>query len=433
MNNKHNQNHIQMKSMSLILALLLVLSVFGGCGNKETVSTSGSAADSVTDGSASANDNEADADADSAEPSGEGTDGDMLFAGGSGSAEDPWKIATAEQLDRIRDDLTGHYILIGDIDLSGYENWMPIGTFQPRSDAPEDAEVPHPDYAFTGTFDGAGHTISNLTISCEAPMGAGLFGCASGTESNAASIGHFTLKDVNVSGFYLVGGAVGLQFMNCPVSDIHLEGDNKLTGMQGIGGIVGSGFDLISDCSATADVIVSGDDGACAGLIAGGTTMSSIKNCQVTGGSITAEGNATWGFGALCGAPWGAAEITDCKVSGTLITVNGENNRLVGGLVGFGGTYAPEAPAQITGCTVEDVTITVSETTDSVGGLIEAGKEMMEGSDQMSSFIISDCAVSGSISGGGNYVDAVVGDPACAASVDCQGGMTITSALDTAA
>lgn len=431
--NKRNQNHIQIKSLSLILALLLVLSVLGGCGNKETVSTSGSAADSVTDGSASANENEADADADSAEPSGEGTDGDMLFAGGSGSAEDPWKIATAEQLDRIRDDLTGHYILIGDIDLSGYENWMPIGTFQPRSDAPEDAEVPHPDYAFTGTFDGAGHTISNLTISCEAPMGAGLFGCASGTESNAASIGHFTLKDVNVSGFYLVGGAVGLQFMNCPVSDIHLEGDNKLTGMQGIGGIVGTGFDLISDCSATADVIVSGDDGACAGLIAGGTTMSSIKNCQVTGGSITAEGNATWGFGALCGAPWGAAEITDCKVSGTVITVNGENNRLVGGLVGFGGTYDPEAPAQITGCTVEDVTITVSETTDSVGGLIGAGKEMMEGSDQMSSFIISDCAVSGSISGGGNYVDAVVGDPACAASVDCQGGMTITPALDTAA
>lgn len=430
---KRNQNHIQMKSLSLILALLLVLGVFSGCGSKETVSASGSAADSVTDGSASANENEADADAESAEPSGEGNDGDMLFAGGSGSAEDPWKIATAEQMDRIRDDLTAHYILIDDIDFSGFENWMPIGTFQPRSDAPEDAEVPHPDYAFTGTFDGAGHTISNLTISCEAPMGAGLFGCASGTESNAASIGHFTLKDVNVSGFYLVGGAVGLQFMNCPVSDIHLEGDNKLTGMQGIGGIVGTGFDQISDCSATADVIVSGDDGACAGLIAGGTTMSSIKNCQVTGGSITAEGNATWGFGALCGAPWGAAEITDCKVSGTVLTVNGENNRLVGGLVGFGGTYDPEAPAQITGCTVEDVIITVSETTDSVGGLIGAGKEMMEGSDQMSSFIISDCAVSGSITGGGNYVDAVVGDPACAASVDCQGGMTITPALDTAA
>ena len=200
--------------------------------------------------------------------------------------------------------------------------------------------------------------------------------------------------------------------------------------MQGIGGIVGTGFDLISDCSATADITVMGDDGACAGIIAGGTTMSSIKNCEVVGGSITAEGNATWGFGALCGAPWGAAEITDCKVSGTVITVTGENNRLVGGLIGFGGTYDPTSPAQITGCTVSDVTITVSETTDSVGGLIGAGKEMMEGSDVMSSFVISNCSVSGNIIGGGNNVDAVVGDLACAVSVECEGGMAITVELD---
>ena len=356
-----------------------------------------------------------------------------LFAGGTGTAEDPWQISTAEQLYRIHDDLTAHYILIADIDLSAYENWTPIGAFQSLSDAPEDAEVPHPDYAFTGTFNGDGHTISNLTVSSDAPMGAGLFGCAAGTENGAAYIRNFTLKNVNVSGFYLVGGAVGLQFMNCPVSDIHLVGENTLTGMQGIGGIVGTGFDLISNCSATADIVVQGDDGACAGLIAGGTTMSSVKNCEVTGGKITAEGNATWGFGALCGAPWGAAEITDCKVSGTVITVSGENNRLVGGLVGFGGTYDPTAPAQITGCTVEDVTIIVSETTDSVGGLIGAGKEMMEGSEVMSSFKISDCVVSGSITGGGNNVDAVVGDPACAVSVDCEGGMTFSPAQATAA
>ena len=363
----------------------------------------------------------------------EANDKATLFAGGTGTAEDPWQISTAEQLYRIHDDLTAHYILTADIDLSAYENWTPIGAFQSLSDAPEDAEVPHPDYAFTGTFNGDGHTISNLTVSSDAPMGAGLFGCAAGTENGAAYIGNFTLKNVNVSGFYLVGGAVGLQFMNCTVSDIHLVGENTLTGMQGIGGIVGTGFDLISNCSATADIVVQGDDGACAGLIAGGTTMSSVKNCEVTGGKITAEGNATWGFGALCGAPWGAAEITDCKVSGTVITVSGENNRLVGGLVGFGGTYDPTAPAQITGCTVEDVPIIVSETTDSVGGLIGAGKEMMEGSEVMSSFKISDCIVSGSITGSGNNVDAVVGDPACAVSVDCEGGMTFSSAQATAA
>ena len=213
--------------------------------------------------------------------------------------------------------------------------------------------------------------------------------------------------------------------MGCKVSEIDLIGDNTLTGMQGIGGIVGTGFDLISDCSATADITVTGDDGACAGLIAGGTTMSSITGCEAVDGSITAEGNDTWGFGAVCGAPWGAAEITDCKASGTSLKVSGKGNRLVGGLLGFAGSYDPESPAQISGCLVENVEITVSDTTDCVGGLVGAGKEMMEGSDTMSSFEIKDCIVSGTITGGGNFIDPVVGDPACAVSVECEGGMTL--------
>lgn len=417
------------KTLALTLVLALMLGILTGCGNKEEDKTS------KTDTTVTTTDTPIPTEKSDpvTEAVTEAPTESQVFAGGSGTAEDPWQIATAEQLDRIHDDLKAHYVLVNDIDLSTIENWTPIGAFRSLSDAPEDAEVPHPDYAFTGTFDGAGYTISNLTINGETPMGVGLFGCATGTENGAAYIGNFTLENVNASGYYLVGGAVGLQFMNCPVSKIKLIGNNNFAGMQGIGGIVGTGFDLISDCSATADITVMGDDGACAGIIAGGTTMSSIKNCEVVGGSITAEGNATWGFGALCGAPWGAAEITDCKVSGTVITVTGENNRLVGGLIGFGGTYDPTSPAQITGCTVSDVTITVSETTDSVGGLIGAGKEMMEGSDVMSSFVISNCSVSGNIIGGVGSVDAVVGDSTCAVSVECEGGMIITNELDEAA
>ena len=347
------------------------------------------------------------------------------FAGGSGTPEDPWQVASAEQLDAMREDLTAHYALVEDVDLSGFENWEPIGSFQSLSDAPEDAEVPHPDFAFTGTFEGGGHKISNLTVESASPMGVGLFGCASGTEEGAGYIGGFTLENVHVSGYYLVGGAVGLQFMNCPVSDITLVGENTLTGMQGIGGIVGTGFDLISNCTATADIVVQGDDGACAGLVAGGTTMSSLKNCAAVGGSITADGNATWGFGALCGAPWGAAEITDCSATDTVMTVSGEGNRLVGGLLGFAGTYDSSSPAVISGCTVEGVSLTVSDTTNAVGGLVGGGKEMMEGSDVMSFFVIESSSVSGTIHGGGEFVGAVVGDPACAVSVDSEGGMEI--------
>ena len=350
---------------------------------------------------------------------------ETTFAGGTGTPEDPWQVATAEQLDHIRDDLTASYVLVSDIDLSGYENWEPIGTFQSLSDAPEDAEIPHPDYAFTGSFDGAGHTISNLKIASEMPMGVGLFGCVTGSENGNSYIKDFNLENIDVSGFYLVGAAVGLQFMNCPVSGINLIGDNHLSGAQGIGGIVGTGFDTISECTAIADIIVIGDDGACAGLIAGGTTMSSIVNCKAASGSITAEGNFCWGIGALCGAPWGAQEITDCEASDTVITVSGENNRLVGGLLGFGGSYDPENPAQISGCTVENVKILVSDTTNEVGGLIGGGKEMMEGSDVMSSFVVSGCSVKGDITGGGEYVGSVVGDPSCAVSVECEGGMEI--------
>ena len=109
----------------------------------------------------------------------------------------------------------------------------------------------------------------------------------------------------------------------------------------------------------------------------------------------------------------------------TIIAVSDEDNRLVGGLLGFGGSYDSENPARISGCAVENVSIIVSDTTDEVKGLIGGGKEMMEGSDVMSSFIVSECTVEGNITGGGEYVGAVVGDPACAVSIDCEGGMDI--------
>jgi hypothetical protein len=76
------------------------------------------------------------------------------------------------------------------------------------------------------------------------------------------------------------------------------------------------------------------------------------------------------------------------------------------------------------------VTLEVSDSTDSVGGLVGAGKEMMEGSDVMSSFEIGSCVVSGTIIGGGEHVDAVVGDPACAVTISCEGGMSMESEAD---
>ena len=78
-----------------------------------------------------------------------------LFAGGNGSQESPYQIQNADQLRAFAGSLSEHIdysgtfiALTDDIDLSGTE-WTPIGNST---------------YAFNGTFDGNGHTISGMTI-----------------------------------------------------------------------------------------------------------------------------------------------------------------------------------------------------------------------------------------------------------------------------
>lgn len=72
-------------------------------------------------------------------------------------------ITTADELWAISEDLDGEYELGADIDLSGRE-WYPLGT---------------KDEPFEGTFDGAGHTISGLSMTNTNGMdGVGLFGYA---------------------------------------------------------------------------------------------------------------------------------------------------------------------------------------------------------------------------------------------------------------
>ena len=97
-------------------------------------------------------------------------------------------ITTAEELAGMANDLTADYILDADIDLAGIA-WNPIGTYKPSGESEEEQEIPASDAAFTGTFDGQGHTIRNLTIVGEDGIAVGLFGCIANTE-----VGNFTLK-----------------------------------------------------------------------------------------------------------------------------------------------------------------------------------------------------------------------------------------------
>ena len=219
------------------------------------------------------------------------------------------EISSAKELAAIAEDLTADYVLTADIDLDGAE-WAPIGSYAPSGESEEEQEIPSPDYAFTGTFDGNGHTISNLTISGKDGMAVGLFGCIS-----EAEIGNFTLENASVEGTIMVADVVGYSYCST-VHDITLI-DGSVTAYAGelsaegmYGGIVGAGLgSMISGCSAEADVSIP-DGTANAGIVGGGLELTSLVNCAATG-TITAGDNC-YGIGGISGCGFGAEEFTNC-------------------------------------------------------------------------------------------------------------------------
>ena len=144
------------------------------------------------------------------------------FANGTGTAEDPYLVETAADLNGVRDYLSAHFKQVADIDLSGYANWVPIGTYVSGQQA-----------EFRGTYDGNGHTISNLTINRTSKLYIGLFGCLSGGE-----VKNLGVTNASVSGRDRVGGLVGYAtsstITNC-YSTGNVSGTNNYAGDLGGG------------------------------------------------------------------------------------------------------------------------------------------------------------------------------------------------------
>lgn len=91
----------------------------------------------------------------------------------------PKPVRTAEDLDAIRDDLYGWYVLENDIDLSGIANWTPIGEYEGNYEFAPGEWWRH---AFKGILDGNGHTIKGLTITDIHTDKNGLFGTVANGE-----------------------------------------------------------------------------------------------------------------------------------------------------------------------------------------------------------------------------------------------------------
>ena len=234
------------------------------------------------------------------------------YGGGSGTAAEPYIIATAEQMQEVGANSTDwdkYFILTADIDLAAYTgmSYNIIGNVST---------------AFTGVFDGAGHVISNLTIDTSggtiARLGLfGIVGTPNGSIGEIKNLGVVNIDIIAASQSSKVGGVVAMSYCSS-ISNCYVTGE--IRGGSNVGSLAGYIHEsAISNCYANCKVSSYEDVG---GLV-GRTYESTIDNCYATG-SI----NGTYDVGGLVGSG-SSGNISDCYATGK---VTGGSR--IGGLAG---------------------------------------------------------------------------------------------------
>ena len=315
------------------------------------------------------------------------------FAGGTGTAEDPYQIANGAELAYLASSVNNgetyeskNFVLTANIDLNGLP-WTPI------ANSFSDALFGGSDYrVFAGNFDGKGYTISNVSIGSETtPLESdvlGLFGATEGKISN------LNLDTVSIHGVakiasgYVVGIAGGLVgsssgfIENCHVTGLAMDmsaPSNGYAAAYWVGGLVGAldGAQLINECSVSGSITEKAGKGSIGGLIGelgkaakitysrsdvtvnvkadyyGGANVGGfigkgngktdaeriIRNCYATG-------NVTGGAytGGFAGGLWGL-NIKNCYASGNV-------SQAAAAMASFVGTDAsdPNYYGSITNC-----------------------------------------------------------------------------------
>lgn len=235
------------------------------------------------------------------------------FAGGTGEPNDPYQIATGEQLISIGSDpnlMDKHFTLVNDIDLDPNLPGGSIFTDAVIARDESDGVSGHTGFPFRGILDGQGHTIANLHIEGKYGYDAGLIGNLSGLVKDL----HFT--DVVVSGSPC-GAIAGL---NQQGVILRCTATGQVSGLEDIGGLVGANWEgSLVECKA--EVQVTGGDNA--GGMVGGGPGGTLIHCEVRA-DVSGENN----IGGLAGKSH-QGQIMECKTTGIVV---GNNN--VGGLIG---------------------------------------------------------------------------------------------------
>ena len=291
------------------------------------------------------------------------------FADGTGTEEDPYQIATAEQLAYLAvkanegtlHTLGDYYILTNNIDLSAHQ-WVPIGR-----GTSQDSEY------FDGYFNGNGKTITGLYVD-ESTDGylAGLFGLLTGQVTD------LTIEDAYVktagenSSAGILAGRIsnsGTKVTNCHVSGT-VESDVFVGGLTGY-----ASYTEFESCSAKAKVSATGNN---IGGFIGEGFAASFTDCAAEG-SVT----GSWCCGGFAGVIGYNAKAEHC-IADVNVTATDWNT---GGFVGY-----TEQNTSISDCVaLGNVSNPITSTTSKLGGFVGS---------MDNSISIQNCHAAGTVQGG---------------------------------
>jgi len=259
-------------------------------------------------------------------------------------------IYTAQDLDNIRNDLTGNYILMNDIDLASWGKWEPIG---------KNGSI------FKGVFDGNGYKILNFKAD-ETSIYIGLFGIVESVtiKNTALSIDMenpngvpYPVNTEYIGG--LIAYILGTDSKLSTVTNCFTEGTMNVSASSSnsyIGGIAACAFlgtGKINNCFNQASIVVNGSICYVGGIVGGMYALYSyedrnIENC-FNSGEIVLESITT---NAIAGGIIGEAKaaVTRCYNNGS-ITIN-SMRATVGGIAGTTDfqQILPQDARRITNC-----------------------------------------------------------------------------------
>ena len=273
------------------------------------------------------------------------------FAGGKGTKDDPYQIATGSQLayfaKRVNAEEYGekyadtYFELTEDIDLGGKE-WTPVG-----ETVADLIMGGHEYFVFSGNFDGNGYTIKNLTIGTEtSPYSGdvcGLFGATSGTIEDVVlenvSINYVGGNHSSGYGFRMGGALVGYSMgdiVNCTVIGLDMKAgsDGSYVALNSIGGLVGiqDGGTTVSHSRVSGKIEESTKKGNVGGFVGTLAKGSSAKYCgadvsvEVTGngrgiavGGFVGIGNGTTADETLIENCYATGNITGAEYAGGFV------------------------------------------------------------------------------------------------------------------